>query len=278
MSFFATDPPESFFEVLRLAEVEATLELFKEYAPEGARVLEVGAGRGWQARALARAGYSVEAIDLPATVEISNHARGRIFPITDYDGASVPFEPSAFDVVYSSNVLEHVVEFDRLNEELHRVLKPNGFAIHLVPTSLWRVSSILAYYPAQVVDLLRLLRRRVMADVSSGSEAGGAGRGVGVAISAKILRRLVPSAHGAIGNPATELFRYSRASWTDTFQSRGWKVVRYGQSDIWATGEYLMGHRLSLEARRRIARLVGGIAHIFVLRSERDLHSGSRDN
>ena len=257
---------QTFFEVLRLAEVEATLDVFSRYTSIGSRVLEVGAGRGWQARALANQGYQVEAIDLPATIQISNHARARVYPITDYDGASVPFEDAAFDVVYSSNVLEHVTEFDRLNAELHRVLKPGGYAIHLVPTTVWRASSILAHYPAQVADLVRLLRRSRNA-ITFGNPSSSVA--AAPSTTRKILGRLFPRVHGAFGNAASELLRFSRNSWLDTFQKHGWTVTHYAESDFWATGEYLAGHALSLEARRKIAHIIGGIAHVFVLQSNR---------
>src|SRR5688572_29965487 len=45
----------------------------------------------------------------------------------------IPFEKNTFDVVLCNHVLEHVKDDIRAMAEIHRVLKPNGFAILQVP-------------------------------------------------------------------------------------------------------------------------------------------------
>ena len=136
----------SMFRELRLAEIGDTIELLRRYRSSG-DLLEIGAGTGWQAKALAGTGYAVTAIDLPASADISNHARSREWPIVDYDGSHIPFGDESFDIIYSSNVLEHVVDLDGLTSEMKRVLRPGGLALHLVPNGNWRVLSLISYYP-----------------------------------------------------------------------------------------------------------------------------------
>lgn len=50
-----------------------------------------------------------------------------------YDGIHLPFESGKFDIVFSSSVFEHVQELDLALSEIHRVLKPNGLLISVVP-------------------------------------------------------------------------------------------------------------------------------------------------
>lgn len=49
------------------------------------------------------------------------------------DGCSMAFPDDSFDTIVNIQVLEHVLEPIRMVEEIHRVLKPNGYAIFLIP-------------------------------------------------------------------------------------------------------------------------------------------------
>src|SRR5262245_53622059 len=110
--------PHSFIELLRLVELQSAIR----DVPAAARVLELGAGTGWQARELSRRGYAVEAVDIPD----GHYTRARIWPVRDYDGRRLPFEDGSFDLVFSSNVLEHVEGLPEHLAEQRRVLKEGG--------------------------------------------------------------------------------------------------------------------------------------------------------
>ncbi|MBN8501070.1 MAG: class I SAM-dependent methyltransferase [Sphingomonadales bacterium] len=260
----------SAFELFRLAELDQTEVIIRAAAGPGARVLEIGSGTGWQAKALSERGFDVTGVDLPPSSEISNHARARVWPITDYDGEHLPFRDASFDVVYSSNVLEHVTKLDALNAEMRRVLRPEGVAVHLLPNPQWRFLSLLSYYPGQAIDMLRVLRRKL---TGAGSKPAEPQHDPDIAAPAqspsplsKVRARLLPPTHGAVGTPLTELARYSKRQWDRYFTSTGWTIVRYGNNGMLASGDYLLGRALSPMLRKAIGRAIGGIAHIYVLR------------
>lgn len=123
-------PTPGHLEAIRLHEIESVIPLM----PAQARILEIGAGTGWQARALAQHGFDVESIDLPT----SQYAGSRVWPVRNYDGVSIPFPPGSFDVVFSSSTLEHIPHLRGFQGEMRRVLKPGGIAIHIVPSAAWR--------------------------------------------------------------------------------------------------------------------------------------------
>ena len=89
-------------DAIRLAEIDKIVP----FLPPGARVLDLGAGTGKQALELQRRGFDVTAIEIAD----SNYATQRVFPITDYDGRTIPLADASVDVVFSSNVLEHVAD------------------------------------------------------------------------------------------------------------------------------------------------------------------------
>lgn len=48
------------------------------------------------------------------------------------------FPDDSLDLVYSSNVLEHIEDVDRCIREIFRVLKPSGIGIHSMPSRHWK--------------------------------------------------------------------------------------------------------------------------------------------
>ena len=113
---------------------EHELEVVASRLPPRAKLLEIGAGTEWQANALAQCGFDVTTIDLPD----SKFAGARICPVANYDGHLLPFGDAKFAVVYSSNLLEHISDLAVFQCEIHRVLRPGGCVIHLLPSSTWQ--------------------------------------------------------------------------------------------------------------------------------------------
>ncbi|NVK53814.1 MAG: methyltransferase domain-containing protein [Flavobacteriaceae bacterium] len=64
-------------------------------------------------------------------------------PIADVkaDICNLPFEDSAFDVVFCNHVLEHIPNDTLAMQELYRVMKPNGFGIFQIPQDLNRATT-----------------------------------------------------------------------------------------------------------------------------------------
>ena len=79
-------------------------------------------------------GYQVTSIDLNEKSDYKqNYSR-----VITYDGKKIPFSDSTFDLIFSSHVLEHVKDVEKFQYEISRVLKKNGFALHLMPTGSWK--------------------------------------------------------------------------------------------------------------------------------------------
>lgn len=90
----------------------------------GALVLDVGGASGYVAEAFAAVGaraFTAE-YDLDQTTEHGRQLADGIMA----DGCALPIATGAFDVCYSSNVLEHVVSHTRMLAEMVRVVAPGG--------------------------------------------------------------------------------------------------------------------------------------------------------
>lgn len=205
---------------IRAHELQVVVNLL----PQCNSLLEIGAGTGWQARDLGQLGYQVSAIDLPA----SKYSEDRVFPVTDYDGQTLPFDDGAFNIVYTSNLLEHVPHLYPFQKEIRRVLQPGGCVIHVLPSSSWRFWS----------NLSHLIRYRTW-----------------------------PHPHGEhAANAIEEIGQFSRRAWRKIFRDSGWQVATERTNGLFYTGSSILDVRLGIKMRRRLSRLLGSSCNIFVLR------------
>lgn len=229
---------------------DGELERLTRFLPPGKRVLEVGAGTGWQARELERRGWRVTAIDLPS----SQYRDAQVFPVLRYDGTNLPFADGSFDCIFSSNVLEHVRDLGSLLREFRRVLAPGGVCVHAMPTPAWRawswVSALADIVPMLFVELLRGPRRPIR------QRLGAVWRGVG--------DRLCPKAHGARGVGLTELWTFGSWWWRRVFARHGHSVIRVEPVGLFYTAWFLLGRRFSVASRERASALLGSACRVYV--------------
>jgi len=100
----------------------------------GDRVLDLGSGAGDFTAEIARAGASAIGIEVAEAAVARARSRhpGLEFGLAPIDGL-LPLEDGAFDVVWSSEVIEHVADTARWLSEVRRVLAPGGRLLLTTP-------------------------------------------------------------------------------------------------------------------------------------------------
>jgi SAM-dependent methyltransferase len=235
---------------LRKAEMETVRGWFKP----GMRVLEVGGGNGLQASEISSWGCDVSSIDLPTRFRPPLV----YFPVEDYDGVNIPFANESFDLIFSSNVLEHVQALPRLLSELRRVLKPQGLALHVLPTSTWRWWTSVSDY---VHLMLRIAGRR-RAEVASGIMAMNHISGRGLGYTMKRVTLGLP--HGAYPNAVSELYYFTKRRWLNVFAENGFEVQEVRRNELFYTGHGILPG-ISIKTRRTMARFLGTACYVYVM-------------
>ncbi|MGO4703357.1 class I SAM-dependent methyltransferase [Dyella sp. 2RAB6] len=229
-------------------------------AQAGVRVLDIGAGTGHQSALLQAHGYRVTAVDLP----VSSYAAERVFPVVDYDGTRLPLPDSSVDVVFSSNVLEHVSSIGPLLDECRRVMASGALAVHVLPTPAWRWWTSLTHYPW----LFTRVWRRLAGPVPKGKGGGG-----------KPPRpwwtMLWPERHGERGTTLTEARYFSERCWQAMFAEAGFRVEKSYPTGLFYTGNMLFAERLPISARRWLSRWLGSSCRVYVMRVARAGRDGS---
>jgi 2-polyprenyl-3-methyl-5-hydroxy-6-metoxy-1,4-benzoquinol methylase len=98
------------------------------------RVLDVGCGTGLNANILRDMGHTVVGVDLsPVAIEKMKQAgfEGYVADIA----AGLPFQPGTFDMVYASEVIEHIADTESFLTQIALALKPGGLLMLSTPNS-----------------------------------------------------------------------------------------------------------------------------------------------
>jgi len=241
-------------ESLRQFEVERV----KDWLRPGMRVLEIGGGHGFQASIIASWGCDVVSIDI-GTVPPREIQR---YPVQQYDGKKIPFPNHLFDIVFSSNVLEHVKDLESLLGESRRVLSGGGMAIHILPSPSWRVWTSLAHYvyvASRVIGKSLPVSGGVVPSVSEKIQHRG--------LWYVIARSLMAGPHGEYPSALSEMYYFSKYRWKNVFHVAGFEIVRTLTSGLFYTG-YALLPTLSLESRKKIAKVFGSATYIYILRPQ----------
>jgi SAM-dependent methyltransferase len=96
------------------------------------KILDFGCGAGRLVGDLRALGHETYGCDTWSTFSLNAPADERLREITQKP-YRIPFDAQAFDFVVSTSVFEHAQNKEECFREIHRVLKPGGYAIHLLP-------------------------------------------------------------------------------------------------------------------------------------------------
>jgi ubiquinone/menaquinone biosynthesis C-methylase UbiE len=266
---------ETLLERIRRAE----LEPFRSHFPRGSRVLELGGGSGFQASILSSWGCDVHSIDVATRPDpLSQRYGHQYFPVTTYDGNNLPFADSSFDVVYSSHMLYHAVDLDRMLAEVSRVLRPGGMAIHVLPSASWRLWTTLAHYPNLVRKLLVRPRRHANPSFDnrpfSSSHATAAllhtvaAQAVPRRLSAFGKARLLLTVRplGSSSDVFQEWSSFRKRRWRAAFFAAGFYDIKALRGPLFYTG-HLMTPGLPFGLRSFLAFALGPASFTWTMRS-----------
>ena len=245
---------EGTLESIRRAEIE----ILRPFFTPGSRVLEIGGGSGYQARQIKEWGCSIFSIDLA-----SRPLAVRYHPVVSYDGTNIPAQSNSFDIIFSSNVLEHVGNLAELFAEVRRVARPDAVIVHVLPSVWWRIWTSVAHYAFLVKALAGV--RDAVPGIDIGSIPDRAKRQGALHL---IRRALIAGPHGAYPSAFAEVYYFGARRWKRVFEENGFDVEKISPSGIYNSG-YVILRSLDLERRRKLSKLLGSSTNIFVMRKRR---------
>jgi ubiquinone/menaquinone biosynthesis C-methylase UbiE len=183
--------PDSWTTFVRQRECEMAFSLESISGRQFRAGLELGGGNGLQSEIIVRHCDRLICTDIVPNsyehlgVSLLCRKHDRIsFELCNAENLE-KFSDKQFDLVYSSNVLEHVENLPNALAEIRRVLSDDGLTVHLMPTRHWKVATA-------VFDLQ--------------------------------LRGTHPI-HGVSKSHLQEFVRFGRSWWARTFRNHGFEII-----------------------------------------------------
>jgi len=263
-------------EAVRLFEIESAIE-GAGIDMKGLSVLEIGSGTGFQLKFLKERARCAVGIDIKSSIFREN----QIENIIEYDGRNIPFDDSSFDMVFSSNVLEHISDIDGFLVEMKRALRDDGIGVHIMPSRSWRLFTSIFYYPWMLLSGIEAiakmkrglltgssLQQQVMSKLSASQKPG---NNMQDEVRYKwsyfshvmFLRR-----HGARGNVFSELWYFSPKWWIREFKRNGWEIVNVFPTGLFYFGHDLFRFKIPIKSRQRLRKCLGSACNTFIVKSK----------
>lgn len=223
---------------IRKYEMEKIMEGFCEGHFDQA--LELGCGDGRYSKYLAFYCKKLTAMEYNERRLTAKSDEKTDFIIGDAQDLS-QFGDNDMDLIFSSNLIEHLPDIDRALRECRRVVKEGGLIIHTVPNRTWKFFHLLLYYPfalkivflkifspEKAKVLLELVSPDVGMDSSLRMQSG----------SFSIKKYLLPQTHGISRSHFGEFKTWGEMHWRNAFEKNGMEVVEIVRLPFYFGWEY----------------------------------------
>ncbi len=212
--------------------------------------LELGAGDGCQSSYLAKHAKRLICSEYNADRLMRRKAEGVYNLICDAEQSDQLFHDQSFDLIYSSNMLEHVPHPQKVLNACASILKDDGVCIHIVPSVFWKFCHIFLYMPVWAVahletlsrpggykGLIWELKRFVKACIRPIPNKNANGREnnnpkTQTKPRPHIFNFFIPQPHGVSTTNTKELFDFRVSRWKKMFESSGLELVKIQKGPV----------------------------------------------
>jgi SAM-dependent methyltransferase len=192
--------------------------------------LELGAGDGFQSALLSRYVVHLTSTDYDAAIRSLPSSSSITYQVGDAEEVDKTFPESHFDLVFSSNLLEHVPDPVKALRGVATVLKDEGITIHVIPNVFWKLSSVALYMPYRFATLVERLSRATAVQDSGHQPVN----------NPKtprprrpfLARQLWPEPHGVSKTNREELRAFSVSRWRGVFDRAGLRLIAVSRGPV----------------------------------------------
>lgn len=218
----------------RQKEIELVFGPLKQ--PSFRRGLEIGAGDGFQSDLIKPYVEELICTEYDQAKLRQEKKPGIVYKICDAEQLPKYFKAGRFDLIFSSNVMEHITAKEKVLADMAKLLSDDGLAINIMPGPFLKMSWLLLFYPNQAITLLEVLTERRggrrLSKLAGGDkeEIGRLRQDLGnnpkLSKRAWLLAQFWPEPHGAYRGHLAELRGYRISHWKRLHRENGLEVIR----------------------------------------------------
>lgn len=224
--------------------------------------LELGAGDGFQSKLLIQYIDHLIATDLNDERLSLNSTSTRIeYIILDAEEVKGSFAPGTFDIVYSSNLMEHLPNVRKCFKGIYNVLKDDGIALHIMPSPGWRFFATLLHFPNKFANILMRISNKTSTSTSSKK---GNNLKVKREKGSRVKNFFIPKPHGISSNFISEFFAFSKSKWIKDFEATDFEIVKI------VKGPVSSGYGFGFDRIRKFLEKIGvATEYIYIVKKKK---------
>ena len=245
--------------------------------------LELGAGDGFQSTLLQKYISRLICTDLNSDRLIKNDIDKIQYLTCDAEEVDKYFSEKRFDIIFSSNLFEHLPNPDKCLKGIHKILKEQGVIIHIMPNPFWKLCQIIMFYPNLLSTMHRHMKvaggmrgfleqiHKKIFDIKAGkNNKAKVERNMGN--NPKSTRRkygylrtmLWLTPHGAYNSNIEELCRFRKSRWIKEINSAGFRTLKV------LKGPVSSGYGFGFDRLRGILERIGITSEYIYVAEKKD--------
>lgn len=223
---------QNYLHNLRFKEIQ----LIKKYLDQNyEKILEIGAGDGYQSQLLKD--YCKELY----CTELNEFRLKKSDPeinylICDAENLEKYFSPNTFDLIFSSNLFEHLPNPELALRGIKKILKADGLSINIMPNPFFALSIILLHYPNLLITKFEKLVNRIISKEKNLVNRHSMENNIKVKRNNSWLRKLLilPKPHGISDSFFAEARRFSKRAWIKLIKKEGFEVEKIIKGPVYS--------------------------------------------
>src|SRR5690606_37292582 len=143
-----------------------------------------------------------------------------------------------------------------------RVLKPHGYAVHVLPTHVWRFWTTLSSFPA-ALQYACTLKGSLLPPRQLRMGAWGVCARAWLQAARHLASPFFQRRHGERGTVLSETWLFHPSWWRRNFRANRFEVIAEEPMGLFYTGNMVFADKWPMASREQIAARLGSACHLF---------------